>query len=418
MLYSNSFPKTEKTSKKYESPNATFLINGGYINQIMAGVYTFQPLGWRVLNKIENIVRSEMDKIGQEILMPALSPVKLWEDTERLNKVDVLFKVLGANQTSLERNNNEYILNPTHEEVVTPLAKQFIKSYKELPFALYQIQTKFRNEPRAKSGILRGREFRMKDLYSFHASEDDLLDYYNNQAIPAYKNIFKRLGIGGETVLTLASGGDFTEKNSHEFQTICESGEDEIYKDKETGVIYNKEIVSDPSSSRYETFKASEVGNIFPLNTKFSEKLDFRVKDEKGVGTLVYMGCYGIGTSRIMGVIVEKFHDDRGIIWPMSVAPYHTHLVGLDLQDEETKKKAYEIYTKLKEEGIEVLFDDRAEERAGAKFSDADLIGIPVRLVVSKRTGDQVELKMRNETDSNLMSLSEVIKKVKKLINK
>lgn len=411
MLYSKLFPKIEKTTKKYESPNATFLTNGGFINQVMAGVYTFLPLGVKVLAKIENIVRDEIGKIGQEVLMPALTPVKLWEDTERLEKVDVLFKAGGANKISVERNSTEYILNPTHEEVITPLAKEFIKSYKDLPLALFQIQTKFRNEPRAKSGILRGREFRMKDLYSFHTSEEDLLKFYNNKAIPCYEKIFKRLGIGDETVITLASGGDFTEKNSHEFQTICENGEDEIYQNKETGVYYNKEIVTDYSPDKYDVFKASEVGNIFPLNVKFSKQLNFTVKDEGGKDTLVYMGCYGIGTSRIMGVLVEKFHDERGIIWPKQVSPFDIHLVGLDMHEEDVKNKAFEIYNYLKAQNIDVLFDDRVDVRAGEKFADSDLIGIPIRLVISKRTGQKVEFKKRSEKESALMDLDEVVRK-------
>ena len=409
MLYSKLFPKTDKNGKKYESPNATLLINGGFVNQVMSGVYTFLPLGIKVLTNIEKIVREEMNKIGQEILMPALAPKKLWEDTQRLNQFDVLFKASGANPLSLERNDTEYILNPTHEEVITPLAKHFIKSYKDLPFALYQIQTKFRNETRSKSGILRGREFRMKDLYSFHISESDLLDYYHNKAIPAYKKVFERLGIGEETVITLASGGDFTEKNSHEFQTICDSGEDEIYLNKETGEYLNKEIVTDFTPERYEVFKASEVGNIFPLNIKFSKQLNFTVKDEDGKDALVYMGCYGIGTSRIMGVLVEKFHDERGIIWPKEVAPFDIHLIALDNHEDEIKNKAFEIYKKLTAHGVDVLFDDRVDVRAGEKFADADLIGIPVRIVISKRTGNKVEYKKRDEKESILLSLDEIV---------
>lgn len=414
MLYSRLFPKPQKQGREYDSVNATYLINGGFINQTMAGVYSYLPLGMRVLAKIEQIVRTEMDKIGQEVLMPSIVPTKLWEDTKRLEVVDVLFKVTGANDVSRERNDAEYILNPTHEEVVTPLAKQFTSSYKDLPFAVYQIQTKFRNEPRAKSGILRGREFRMKDLYSFHTSEEDLLEYYNNVAMPSYIEVFKKLGLGDSTVMALASGGDFTDKYSHEFQTICESGEDTLYYDKEEKIYYNKEVVKDPESDKYETMKAAEVGNIFPLNTKFSEALDVTYTDENGDHKLVYMGCYGIGTSRVMGVLVEKFHDERGIIWPMQVAPYHVHLIALDISDSAIKEKAFAFYNKLIDTGIEVLFDEREDVRPGAKFADADLIGIPVRLVISKRTEDKVEWKKRDEKESELLAYDEVLTKINK----
>ena len=414
MLYSTLFPKPQKQGREYDSVNATYLQNGGFIHQTMAGAYSYLPLGMRVLSKIEQIVRSEMDKIGQEVLMPSIVPTKLWEDTKRLEAVDVLFKVIGANKISRDRNDTEYILNPTHEEVITPLAKQFTASYKDLPFALYQIQTKFRNEPRAKSGILRGREFRMKDLYSFHTSEEDLLDYYDNVAKPAYINTFKRLGLGDSTVIALASGGDFTDKYSHEFQTLCETGEDTLYYDKEENVYYNKEVIKDLENPKYEIIKAAEVGNIFPLNTKFSDALDFTYTDEKGERKKVYMGCYGIGTSRVMGVLVEKFHDDRGIIWPMHVAPYQVHLVALDLTDESVKKRAFEFYDKLEKEGIEVLFDDRPDVRPGAKFADADLIGIPVRLVISKRTEENVEWKKREEKDSQLITYTEVLTRIRK----
>lgn len=412
MRYSKLFPKPQKNAKSYDSANATLLSQAGFIQQVMAGAYTFLPLGTRVLHNIERIVREEMNKIGQEIFMPAIVPTKLWEDTGRRETVDVLFKVMGANKASQTRNDAEYILNSTHEEVVTPLAKTYALSYKDLPFALYQIQTKFRNEPRAKSGIMRGREFRMKDLYSFHTSEEDLLDYYHHQAIPAYQKTFERLGLGEDTVLTLASGGDFTEKNSHEFQTICETGEDTIYLDTETNTYYNSEIVADPTNPKYRAMRAAEVGNIFPLNTKFSQAISYFVTDEDGKEIPVYMGCYGIGTSRVMGVLVEKYHDDRGIIWPEAVAPYRIHLIGLDLYDEAIKTRAERLYETLLQEGVEVLYDDRKDARAGEKFADADLIGNPIRLVISKRTGEQVEWKRRNETESKLMKLDEIIREL------
>lgn len=412
MLYSNVFPKTIKGGKKYNSINAQYLINGGFIDQVMTGVYTFLPLGWRVLNKIEDITRQEMDKIGEEMLMPGLSPKKFWEDTGRLETINVLFKASGANKASRAMNEAEYILNCTQEDVITPLAKRFFTSYKDFPFALYHIQVKYRNEPRAKSGILRGREFRMKDLYSFHKSEENLMDFYENKAKPAYIKTFKRLGLGDSTVIALASGGDFTKNYSHEFQTICDAGEDTLYHDTEMDIYYNKEVVKDSKSGRYEIVKAAEVGNIFPLNTKFSDAIDYKYTDEKGDRHPVYMGSYGIGTTRVMGVLVEKHHDKNGIIWPAQVAPYLIHLIGLDLQDEKIKERVERLYHQLTDAGIEVLYDDREEARAGEKFATADLIGNPIRLVISKRTEDKVEWKKRNEKESEIISIDEAIKRI------
>lgn len=415
MLFSKLFPKPIKGGKKYDSANASFLINGGFIDQVMTGVYTFLPLGWRVLTKIENIIREEMNLIGQDMLMPGLSPKKLWEDTKRLETIDVLFQARGANEASRAMNDAEYILNCTQEDVITPIAKRFFTSYKDFPFALFHIQVKYRNEPRAKSGILRGREFRMKDLYSFHTSEADLLHFYDNVAKPAYIKTFKRLGLGDSTVIALASGGDFTKNYSHEFQTLCKAGEDTLYRDTETDIYYNKEVVKDPESKKYEIVTAAEVGNIFPLNTKFSKAIDYTFTDEKGEHLPVYMGSYGIGTTRVMGVIVEKHHDDQGIIWPDNIAPYRVHLVGLDLQDESINKQAHELYNKLIDAQIEVLFDDRIDVRAGEKFANADLIGNPIRLVVSKRTKGNVEWKRRGETESELLTVEEILKKLQKL---
>ena len=412
MLFSKLFPKPIKGGKKYDSANATFLINGGFVDQVMTGVYTFLPLGWRVLTKIENIIREEMNLIGQDMLMPGLSPKKLWEDTKRLETIDVLFQASGANKASRAMNDAEYILNCTQEDVITPIAKRFFSSYKNFPFALFHIQVKYRNEPRAKSGIMRGREFRMKDLYSFHTSEADLMEFYDNVAKPAYIKTFKRLGLGDSTVIALASGGDFTKNYSHEFQTLCDAGEDTLYHDTETDIYYNKEVVKDPESKKYEIVTSAEVGNIFPLNTKFSKAIDYTFTNESGEKLPVYMGSYGIGTTRVMGVIVEKHHDEQGILWPANIAPYLVHLIGLDLQDPAVKEKAEKLYHKLLDEGIEVLYDDREEARAGEKFANADLIGNPIRLVISKRTEEKIEWKKRNEKESELISIDEVMNRI------
>lgn len=395
--------------KDAESINHKLLCQAGFIHQEMAGVYTFLPLGVKVLNKIENIIRKHMDKIGSEILMSSLAPVEIWKRTKRFETVDVLFKAVAANNESKLRSDTEYVLSPTHEEMVTPIAQKYNASYKDLPAAFYQIQTKFRNEPRAKSGLLRGREFRMKDLYSFHTSEEDLKKYYE-ESKQVYKDIFIELGLGDDTMITLASGGDFTKDYSHEFQTRCESGEDTIYLNKKTGIAYNKEVMPDDAENNpdYEVFTACEVGNIFPLGTKFSVANDYKFTDKDGEQKLVWMGSYGIGPSRLVGVIVEKFHDERGIVWPKNVAPFAVHLV--DLQQTEKAKDVYEQLTKA---GIEVLLDDR-ESTAGEKFAGADLIGCPIRLVVSQKTLDQngVEWKLRNSKEIEIVSLEKLVEKV------
>ena len=568
MLYSKLFGKTKKSSKKYDSVNATLLQKGGFIDQVMAGTYTYLTLGLRVLNKIEQIIREEMDTIGQEVLMPSLTPIANWQVTGRFDTVDILMKTTPANVFAKAKNDTEYVLNPTHEEVVTPLAQKFILSYKDFPFALYQIQNKFRNEPRVKSGLLRGREFRMKDLYSFHTSEKDLKEYYEKSK-EVYMRIFERLGIGKDTVITLASGGSFTDDYSHEFQTVCETGEDTLFLEKSTHTYYNKEVapskapkvkykdekmlprkdvkgvgiigveeladflkipvekttktlifetddnriiaaavrggydvnedklrkpakckalkltspktvkkvtgaeigyagilnlpkqvelyidesvgerlnfetganktnyhstninfgrdlpipskffdikvaktgdLNPETEKEYQIFRASEVGNIFPLYTKFSEAFNYKFVDRDGKEKPIYMGCYGIGSSRIMGIIVEKYHDERGIVWPENVAPYQVHLIGLDMKDKDIRSKIHNVYKVLKEKNVEVLFDDREEVTAGEKFADADLIGIPVRLVVSKRTGDKVEYKKRNRAKTELQTLDDIIK--------
>jgi prolyl-tRNA synthetase len=561
MKYSKLGIKTNKDAKDFDSANATLLTKGGFINQTMAGVYTFLPLGLRVLNKIEQIVREEMDKVGVEVLMPALAPKQLWETTGRLDTVDVLMKTSGANKASENKSSAEYVLNSTHEEVITPIAQEFNPSYKDFPFAYYQIQSKFRNEARAKSGILRGREFRMKDLYSFHLSEADLKEYYETVK-QTYVTIFERLGLGDATVISLASGGDFTKDYSHEFQTRLEAGEDVIFFDKKLGIGYNKEVapskapttkqetelkemqevetkgitgvkalvmfmnttveqttktmifetddgrviaaalrgdyeineekltkvvgcgslqlasaqtvkkvtgaeigyagllglpkeveiyMDDSMEGRtnfemganktdyhnagvnfgrdleepeqfydfktakegdlnpetgeiYEVFAAAEVGNIFPLNTKFTKAFGYTYTDDQGKEQDVYMGSYGIGTSRVMGVLVEKYHDEKGIIWPKQVAPFQAYLISLRGGEE----MAQDLYDQLQAKGVEVLWDDR-DTSAGAKFGDADLLGIPTRLVISKKTEGKVEWKNRESEETALLSIDEVV---------
>lgn len=568
MLYSKLFGKTIKSAKEFDSANASLLIKGGFIDQTMAGVYTFLPLGLRVLDKIETIVREEMDKAGSELFMPSLAPTRIWETTNRINTVDVLFKAVPANPPSKEKNDAEYILNCTHEDMITPIAKKFNASYKDLPFAVYQIQTKFRNEPRPKSGIMRGREFRMKDMYSFHRSEEDRKEFYE-EIKKNYLAVYDRVGMGHLTYIAVASGGDFTKDYSHEFQVRCDAGEDLlfyvpsknfaynkevapsksliensseeknlkekihtpgivtveavtqklnvkptklvktlIYKDKEgnffaaavrgdysinilklekaldtTGLVLanvsevenitgakvgfaglinlNRDIpiimddtlinahnmvmganqtdyhyinvnfvtdIQEPqkfydikeakngdlypeTEEAYEVFKASEVGNIFPLGTKYSTAFEYTYTDENGQKQPVYMGSYGLGTTRLMGVIAEVCHDEKGLIWPAAVAPYTVHLVGFNLDDEKTKERAHSLYKTLQQNGIEVLFDDRENVSNGEKLADADLIGCPFRAIISAKTPEnQVEVKKRTQNEGETTNVYDLIK--------
>ncbi len=405
-----AFTPVKTPPKEAESINHRLLVQGAFVDQVMAGVYTFLPFGLRVLVKIENIVREEMDKIGNEVLMPTLEPVENWKQTGRFEKVDVLMKAVPANEAAKNKHDAEYVIGPTHEEIVTPLIKKFNVSYKNLPKAVYQIQTKFRNEPRAKGGIMRTREFRMKDMYSFHTDEADLKRFYE-VVKDAYTTICRRMGLGSDTYITLASGGDFTKDYSHEFQTKCGSGEDTIYLNKETGIAYNKEVAPADAGEKdkYEEFKASEVGNIFTLGTKFADDFDYKYTDADGTLRPVWMGCYGIGTSRLLGVIVEKFNDERGIIWPEAVAPFKVSLISF----ETTGEKAKDIYESLAAAGVEVLWDDR-DLSAGVKFADADLIGNPYRLIVSEKSlsSGGVELKRRDEEKSEIIPLDEIVKRL------
>lgn len=401
MLYSKLFGKTSKAvSVDEESVNAQYLIRGGFISKQMAGIYNYLPLGLRVLTKIQNIIREEMLAVGaNEILMPSLTQEESYKTTGRDN-MDVLFRSEGHGGT-------KYVLNPTHEEIVTPLVQKFVFSYQDLPLGVFQIQNKYRNEARAKSGILRGREFNMKDLYSFHTDENSLNEYYE-MIKKAYHKIFSRLGLGEITVLTYASGGAFS-RYSHEFQTLCAVGEDTIYTCEKCNVAINKEITAEqttcPECGNVNLVEKNgiEVGNIFKLRTKFSDAFGFKYSNTEGQEQIVEMGCYGMGPSRIMGTLVEVFHDDKGIIWPESVAPFQYHLIVLG-KEEESFEMAKNIYDKMSSRGVEVLFDDRHDLTAGAKFADADLLGLPIRMIVSKKTIEKqsVEIKKRNSAESTL----------------
>lgn len=564
MRYSALFGKTKhQTPHDSNSKNAELLTKGGYIDKLGAGIYTFLPLGLRVLKKINEIIREEMNATGaQEILMPSLHPIEIWETTGRDKTMDdILYRTKSGDK--------DFVFGPSHEETVTPLAKKFIQSYKDLPLSVYQLQTKFRNEPRAKSGLLRGREFGMKDMYSFHTSEEDLEEYYK-KAIEAYFNVYSRCGL--DAYIIEASGGAFTDKISHEFAIKTDAGEDTmilcesckfaqnleiaegkydnpssdeeekelellkikrpksiaetakllgidewrilksvVYMIEDEGLIailirgdfnvnphkverYFKkrvrpatseelkeagltegfispvaedgkpftkiEFIADQSIEKMKNFetgankpdtdwknvnigrdfevkdfadfvevkgdfmcpkcgkelteaKAIEAGNIFKLGTKYSDDFDLSYTDKDGEKKTVIMGCYGIGNTRLLGTIVEAMHDENGIIWPKSVAPFLVHLIQLG-EDDESKTIAEEIYETLRKKGVEVLFDDR-DARAGEKFNDADLIGIPVRIVVSKRTLEKnsVEWKERNKKESEIVKIDDIIKKTK-----
>lgn len=415
MRQSQLFTKTRKEAPKDEvAKNAELLIRAGYIHKEMAGVYSLLPLGLRVMNKIVGVIRDEMNRIGgQELYLPALQERSTWEKTNRWSDevVDNWFKTKLKNDT-------EVGLGFTHEEPLTLLMKDYIRSYRDLPVYAYQFQTKFRNEARAKSGIMRGREFLMKDLYSFSTDAKSHEAFYE-KAKQAYVNIFERVGLGDKTYMTFASGGSFS-KYSHEFQTITDAGEDTIYVSEKKKIAVNKEVLTDEvladlglKKGDLKEMKAVEVGNIFSLGAKFSDAFDLSYLDENGEKKQVIMGSYGIGPGRVMGTIVETLSDDKGIVWPKEIAPFKVHLICLAKPGSATEKKAHELYETLLSEGVEILFDDR-DVRAGEKFADSDLIGIPTRIVISDKTIEkgQVELKDRSTGKESMVGFEGLIAEV------
>ncbi|MFQ5452549.1 MAG: proline--tRNA ligase, partial [Candidatus Paceibacterota bacterium] len=404
MRISRDYIKTIKqTSKEFDSRSHELLVQAGFIDQVASGIFTYLTPGLTVLTKIENIVRMHMDTLGAiEVKMPLLHPRSYWEKTNRWDSMDVLFRA----RSKFDR---EYALAPTHEEIITPLAAKYIKSYRDLPIGIYQINTKFRDEPRPKSGILRGREFRMKDLYSFHADKDDFDSYYK-KVISVYKAIFADCGLSNVKV-TEASGGDFTKKYSHEFNVITPAGEVDLVYCSSCDFAQNKEVFGEKGNAcpecrgQLQENKAIEVGNIFDLESRFSNAFGLSFVDARGKTQSLLMGCYGIGTSRLIGAIVEVHNDKTGIVWPTTVAPFHTHLINLS----KDTKNADRVYKALQSEGFDTIFDDRTEVSAGEKLVVADLIGTPVRLVVSDKTKDKIEWKERGQKSVRLQSLKEVI---------
>lgn len=408
MLQSKLFTKTAKEIPKEEtSRSSQLLIKAGFIDKLSAGVYSFPPLGLRVLDKIEKIISDEMESIGgQRILMPGLVPKNNWEKTNRWENFDALFKLKSQGEA-------EYALGATHEEVVVSLVKKYVSSYKDLPLFVFQIQNKFRNELRVKSGILRTREFLMKDLYSFHATEKDLDDFYE-KVKGSYIKIFKKIRISDKTYLTFASGGTFS-KYSHEFQTITPAGEDTIYICPKCKVAINEELVEkEPKCWQCgkvlsEKKKSIEVGNIFKQKEKYTQPFDFKFTDKNGDKKLVMMGAYGIGLPRLMGAVTEIFNDDKGIIWPDSIAPFKFHLIPIE-NNRKVKKAADDLYQTLQKQKQEVIYDDRLDKSVGEKFVDCDLIGVPYRLVISEKTlkNNSVEVKERSKEKAELIKTKKI----------
>ena len=414
MRVSNLFTKTTKDAPADEvAKNAQLLIRAGYVYKEMAGVYAYLPLGKRVLEKVIQIIREEMNDVGgSEISMTALQNSEVWKASGRWDDevMDVWFKTKLATGAELG-------LAPTHEEPLTKLMKQYIRSYKDLPVYPYQFQIKFRNELRSKSGLMRGREFWMKDLYSFSRTHEEH-DAFYEKISDAYTRVYDRLGLGELTYKTFASGGSFA-KFSHEYQTLSPVGEDKIYVHKEKGIaineeVYTDEVLADLGITKDELVEenAVEVGNIFTLGTRFSDPLELIYTDENGIAKPVIMGSYGIGPSRLVGLIAEHFADDKGLVWPRAIAPFAVYLVQIGTSDE-IKARAEALYQTLNDRGIEVLYDDR-DERPGAKFADAELLGIPFRITVSERliAEDGYEFTERTNGESIVLTLDQVLAKL------
>jgi Prolyl-tRNA synthetase len=405
------FTKTSKSAPSDEvSKNAQLLIRAGFVYKEMAGVFAYLPLGLKVLENIKQIIREELNKINsQELIMTNLQPKETWETTTRWDDevVDIWFKTKMKDDTELG-------LAWSHEEPIMKMLSGYVHSYKDLSTSVYQFQTKLRNELRAKSGIMRGREFMMKDMYSIHSSSQDLDAYYNEVA-DTYKRIFERLGIGEDTYITYASGGAFT-KFSHEFQTVCDAGEDIMYLHREKNIAVNEEVLDDAaeeleklgvSKGELEKVKSAEVGNIFNFGTEKAEQMNIKFTDKNGELKPLYLGSYGIGVTRVMGVIAEKMSDNKGLVWPENIAPAKVYLINIE-DDENVVKFTTEIYEKLQNNGIDVIWDDR-KARAGEKFADSDLMGIPYRVVISKKLDDKIEIKKRTSEESDTVALEELL---------
>jgi len=416
MYQSELFSKTlKKSPKRAKAISHKFLERGGFISQLASGIYDFLPLGWKVHRKIEKVIRDEMNAIGgQELFLPTLQPKEIWEKTNRWGNMDPpLFKVEDIH-------GRVFALGSTHEEVITKLAKEYIESYKDLPLCIYQIQNKFRNEARATGGLLRTREFMMKDLYSFHTDKNQLEDFFQ-KVLLSYDNIYKRCGL--EAIKSEASGGDFTNEKTYEFQVPAKSGEDKVIFCSKCKWASNLEVSEvkegekcPECGAKLEQISTIEVGHTFRLGDKYSKSFNLTFKNDKGKNHPVIMGCYGIGVGRLMGSVVEVSNDKNGIIWPKEIAPFKIHLIQIE-NDSTVKNNCDKIYKILQKNKIEVLYDDREDKTPGEKFAESDLIGIPYRLVVSNKTlnKDSFEVKKRSEKKIKLVKIKDISNYLKKI---
>lgn len=402
MRHTNIFTKTRKESPKDElAKNAQILIRAGFAHKEMAGVYAYMPFGLKVLENIKKIARDEMNKVsGQEMIMASLQKKETWETTDRWDdqNVDIWFK-------SQLKNGTDVGFAWSHEEPITEMMKNFIVSYKDLPIYVYQFQTKMRNELRAKSGIMRGREFLMKDLYSYSSSQEEHEVFYNKM-IEAYLNFYKRCGLGDDTYVTVAAGGIFTKNISHEFQTICDAGEDMIYIDRENNIVYNEEAIDGSLVDKHklEKHKTAEVGNIFSFGGEKCEKMGLLFMDKDGEKKPVILGSYGIGITRVMGVIVEKYADDKGLIWPKNISPYDIEIVSLFKEEgDNVYKESEKIYHNLKDK-YEVLYDDRLIPIV-SKMQDADLYGMPLQIIIGEKTLDKDMIQIKNRQNGEVVEV-------------
>jgi len=419
MLQSKLFCKTNKDTSNIEGDiGLQLLTRGDFIERLASGIYSFLPLGWRVMMKIEGIIRQEMNNINaQEVSLPSLQPKKIWQDSGRWESMEPpLFKLK-------DQHKKDFALGPTHEEVITEIARKRIHSHKDLPVYLFQIQTKFRNEMRSTGGLLRTREFIMKDLYSFHSNKEDLKEYYDKVA-QAYKEIFKRMELNAIKVDALS--GSIGGETSHEFMVASDLGEDKVYLCSSCGKAYSEEYLKANNISQecpdckvaLEEKTCIEAAHIFNLGDKYSSSLNLSFLSEKGEKQNVLMGCYGIGLGRIMAATVLANHDDRGIIWPKEIAPFGVHILNLNVGIQD-KAKLEKLYSSLKKQGISVLYDDREDISPGEKLIEADLIGCPLRVIGSQKTMGQgsLELKSRKEKEAKIISLENCEKEIKSIIS-
>ncbi|WP_017873246.1 proline--tRNA ligase [Candidatus Caldatribacterium saccharofermentans] len=382
-------PTMKEDPQEAEVASHRLMLRGGFIRQLSAGVYTFLPLGWRTLEKIIRIVREEMNRAGgQELLMPAMQPAELWKETGR-------WDLYGPELVRFQdRRGRDFCLGPTHEEVITDLARREIRSYRQLPLMLYQIQTKFRDEIRPRFGIMRAREFIMKDLYSFDRDVEGLRVSYQKM-YEAYCRVFSRCGL--RYIAVPAESGVIGGDVSHEFLILAESGEEKVFVCPSCNSATTVEEALCPQCGGFlEEKRGIEVGHIFQLGTKYSEPMKAYFVDRDGKEKPLVMGCYGIGIGRTMAAAIEANHDEKGICWPISLAPYEVVVIPVNMKKEGHRQAAEELYGKLRQSGFEVVIDDR-EESAGYKFTEADLIGFPLHIIVGERMerNGRVEVKLR-----------------------